>query len=534
MSQPPDKESGVDRTVELRAMANMLRRADGFTLAFAQCNQPVERRRLVSELRQTLDDYPIADIEFTDPIEHLLDELIPLLPEHKDARALFIYGLEHSIRSDREFSPMVANLNMSRNLFPRHISCPVVIWLPVYAITAVMRGAPDFFSWRSGLFQFPSPSGVLTQVSQNALSGDVLAIINLTLEEKKGRIAVIEDLLADYESLPTDKRDRRTEGSLFYRLANLYYSLGDYDQAREYCQQSLKISEELGDKSGIAYSLSWLGNIAYAHGDYDQAEEYCQQSLKIFKELGDIRGIAYSLYQLGMIAHIRGDYDQAAEYCQQSLKIFKELRDKSGIAYSLYQLGIIADARGDHDQAREYYQQSLKIFKELGDKSGIAGSLHQFGNIAYIRGDYDQAAEYCQQSLKIEGDLGSKSGIAGSLYQLGMIAHIRGNYDQAGEYYQQSLTIFKELRGKSGIAVSLAQLGLLYDRRGDTHIAIRLMAAAHEILAQIGSYHREPVLGCLMRLQATVEQDDFETLTKEAQADPEKVVREILDSHHSE
>ena len=188
-----DLPQEIDKEVELRAMANMLRRAEGFTIAFVQCNQPAERRELVSELRQLLGDYPIGEVEFAEPIEHLLDELIPRLPEYENDRALFIYGLEHSIRSDREFSPVMANLNVSRNLFPRSISCPIVLWLPAFAITAIIRGAPDFFSWRSALFQFPSLPEEVSQISQNALSGDVLGVINLTLVEKEDRMAAIEN-----------------------------------------------------------------------------------------------------------------------------------------------------------------------------------------------------------------------------------------------------------------------------------------------------------------------------------------------------
>ena len=31
---------------------------------------------------------------------------------------------------------------------------PLVIWLPDYAVTAVAALAPDFWAWRSGVFEF--------------------------------------------------------------------------------------------------------------------------------------------------------------------------------------------------------------------------------------------------------------------------------------------------------------------------------------------------------------------------------------------
>ena len=467
----------------------MLRRAQGFTLAFAQCNQPVERRRLVSELRKLLGDYRIGEVKFTEPIENLLDELIPRLSEYNDARVLFVYGLEHSIRSDQDFSPVVANLNISRNLFPRHISFPVVLWLPAYAIAAVMRGAPDFFSWRSAVFQFLSSPEMLSHVVKSALSGDFQAAFNLTAEEKEDRIAVIQNLLNEYVPLPSDRHNRQAEGRLFDRLADLYYSLGDYEQAEHYYQQNLEIAQQLEDRSGIASSLHNLGRIALLRGDYAKAENYYRESLEIRQELGDRNGIFTSLHNLGNIAYLREDYRQA----------------------------------------QDYYQQSLKIAQELGNRSYLAGSLHQLGMIAHHPiGDYGQAEDYYQQSLKIAQALGDRSGIARSLHNLGIVAQDRGDYRQAEEYYQQGLRIAQELGDRSGIASSLIQLALLYAKQEDIDRAVQLMTIARDISARIGLYYREQAEEQIARLQGQVEEGRFEALVKEAQADPEKVIREVL------
>ena len=523
-----DEQADIETEAELRALANMLRRAQGLTLAFAQCNQPVERRRLVSQLRQLLGDYRIAEVEFTEPIENLLDELIPRLSEYNDANALFVYGLEHSVRSDQDFSPVVANLNISRNLFPRHISYPIVLWLPAYAIAAVMRGAPDFFSWRSAVFQFLSSPEMLAQVSQSALSGDFQVALNLTAEEKEERIAVIQDLLNEYESLPADRRDCQAEGRLFDRLADLYYSLGDYSQAENYYGQSLKIAQELDDRSGIASSLGNLGYIARYRGDYDKAEEYYLQSLQIRQELGDRSGIASSLDNLGYIAQYRGDLDKAEEYYLQSLQIRQELGDRSGIVSSLDNLGYIARDRGDYDKAEEYYLQSLQIGQEIEDRSDIAFSLSSLGHIARDRGDYDKAEEYYLQSLQIGQEIEDRSGIAFSLNNLSYITRARGDYDKAEEYYLQSLQIRQELGDRSDIASSLTQLALLYAEQGHIDTAVRLTAVARDIFAKIGSRYREEAQEQLAQLQEQVEEERFEILVREAQADPEKVIREAL------
>ena len=67
---------------------------------------------------------------------------------------------------------------------------------------------------------------------------------------------------------------------------------GNYAQALEHYQRSLKIREEIGDKRGIANTLDNIGNVHHSQGNYAQALEHYQRSLKIKEEIGDKQGIA--------------------------------------------------------------------------------------------------------------------------------------------------------------------------------------------------------------------------------------------------
>ncbi|MCP2731784.1 tetratricopeptide repeat protein, partial [Symplocastrum sp. BBK-W-15] len=97
-------------------------------------------------------------------------------------------------------------------------------------------------------------------------------------------------------------------------LGNAYYSLGQYQLAIEYYQQSKEIFEEIGDRSGIAKSLMGLGNAYYSLGQYQLAIEYYQQSKEIKEEIGERSGIANSLNNLGSAYDSLGQYQLAIEY----------------------------------------------------------------------------------------------------------------------------------------------------------------------------------------------------------------------------
>jgi tetratricopeptide (TPR) repeat protein len=228
-------------------------------------------------------------------------------------------------------------------------------------------------------------------------------------------------------------------------IGTIYKAQGDYAKAIEYFTQSLKIEEEIGNKSGIAGSLNNIGIIYKIQGNYAKAIESYTQSLKMKEEIGDKEGIASTLNNIGNIYNDQGDYAKAIEYYTQSLKISEEIGDKEGIASTLNNIGNIYNDQGDYAKAIEYYTQSLKIREEIGNKNGIAMSLNNIGTIHDLQGNYAKAMDYYTQSLKIREEIGDKKGIASSLHNIGIIYHDQGESAKAFKYSQLSLTIAQEI-----------------------------------------------------------------------------------------
>ncbi|MFM6075337.1 MAG: tetratricopeptide repeat protein, partial [Dolichospermum sp.] len=89
-------------------------------------------------------------------------------------------------------------------------------------------------------------------------------------------------------------------------LAGLYRSQGRYNEAESLYLQSLDICKrQLGDdhldvatslnNQGGSNSLNGLGNVYYSLGQYQTAIDFYQQSLKITREIGDVGGESNSL-----------------------------------------------------------------------------------------------------------------------------------------------------------------------------------------------------------------------------------------------
>jgi class 3 adenylate cyclase/Tfp pilus assembly protein PilF len=228
----------------------------------------------------------------------------------------------------------------------------------------------------------------------------------------------------------------------------IYRNQGDYPQALDYFQRSLKINEELGDKKGIATSLSNMGTISNQKGDYPKALDYRQRSLKINEELGDKNGIASSLNNMGVIYSKQGDYSKALDYYQRSLKMREEMGDKNGIAASLNNIGIIYKDLGDYPQALDYYQRSLKIKEEIGDKKGIANSLHKMGSLYQDQEDYENAIDFCNKGLLLARKIGSTGLQRNACICLYDAYKATGNGNKALEYHEQMLALDDSLNAE--------------------------------------------------------------------------------------
>ncbi len=433
-----------DHYEEFYALLRLIKYSRGFSIGYAVCNGVPLRQELVAELKPLLDkaEINLLEVNLSERVENLRKEITAQL-DIPDKAVIFVYGFEKSLDLEAKPGKALSTLNMERELFSKEFPCPVILWLPSFALERIQKFAPDFFAWRSGAYEFKEEDKKVQQAAQMAIYDDYVG--KLSLAQKQEKIDILKNLLVEYRNLGDEKREKEITRDILRKLGNIYFVIGELKKAEGCYQDGLSLSQELKDQKNIAGILHNLGMIHHRQGDYEQALEKYNRSLNISEKLGDKSGIAITLHQLGMIHHDQGDHEQAIEKYNQSLKIKEELGDKSGIANTIHQLGMIHHQHGDYEQAIEKYNQSQKIFKELRDKSGIALTLHQLGMIYHQQGDYEQALEKYNQSLKIKEEQGDKSGIAITLGQLGRLAEDQGDYCQAVKNYNAALTLFRYL-----------------------------------------------------------------------------------------
>ena len=169
----------------------------------------------------------------------------------------------------------------------------------------------------------------------------------------------------------------------------IYYSLGNISKALEYYRKSLKIREEIGDKSGIATSLNNIGFIYKNQGDpsvtssrenalragIPRALEYYEKSLKLRKEIGDKRGVANSLSNIGAIYFEQKNFAKALEYCSKSLSLSEELGYPEYIRNAAKKLSFVYKETENYKKALENFELYILMRDSIANEETKKASV---------------------------------------------------------------------------------------------------------------------------------------------------------------
>jgi len=425
---------------ELRALARALQLADGFKLFFVRCNQPPQRRRLVAALRDQVSRRRIQEIELQEPISHLLDVLRERVAE-PPPDAVFVSGLEYSLPAAEaaDKTRLVANLNAARDSFPAVVPCPLVLWAPEYVLAAIARGAPDFFSIRSGVYCFAAPPGETIGMARALMNDQDWAVATLPLRERRERAASLQNLLADYDALPSDQWDVDVEWRLRERLGDLLLSMASHAAAEEQFRRLLTLAQSAGDARRKARALHNLGSVYGSQGRWDAAIAAYQQSRDIYREFGDRLGEGRTLHNLGSVYASQDRWDEAIAAYQQSRDIYREFGDRLGEGRTLHNLGSVYASQGRWDEAIAAYQRSLEIQRDLGDRQGEGMTLNNLGNVYRAQGHWDEAIAAYQQNLAICRQLGDRLGEGRTAENVALLWEARGDLDRALPFARQAV-----------------------------------------------------------------------------------------------
>jgi len=376
---PLESDSSSRFDPELTPLVRLLVRAEGFVLAFVRSNVPVESTRLARSVIDRIGSEGRRGriLHLREPNVDLLQVMRDMKPPMEENESLFVLGFERSIPASDEIAPALARINLVRELF-RDLPGPLVLVLPDYALTQLSRQAPDFWAWRSGVFEIEVPEERVEQIFQELAVDDPYR--GLSTERKREHRDVLAGLLAELEGGGPGNRKKVQE--LVSRLAALSLSLREYREAQKLAERALTLARE--DEEAEARALDLLAKSSSARGLRKQAVEAAQQSVTIRRRLAEGHSsdraskLATSLDTFGNSLAARRRFQEALAASQEALEIRRRLAERKAddsfldLASSLNNTGNHLAQLGRHEEGLRNTQRAVDILRKLAEEHPAA------------------------------------------------------------------------------------------------------------------------------------------------------------------
>ncbi|AVZ30340.1 tetratricopeptide repeat protein [Nodularia spumigena] len=407
---------------EYQALVRALKFTEGFGLFFARCS-PAEGEQMITKIKADIVNKNIQVLRLTEPVNNLY-EIIEKLDSKEQIKILFITGLEHSLykyeeskilmgwnsRDKYSYSwkgvpPVLINLNQQRERFRDNFNICFVFLLPQFAIKYFIQRAPDFFDWRSGLFEFPIDPETLEQESlRNSLEEDYEKLLQLTPEERNKQILEIQGLIAEEHQTPEHQYD------LLIKLGKLQIAGQDYQQALASYDKALEFKPDYHQAwYNRGYALDDLERNEQAIASYDKAVEFKPDKHEAWNNRGN------ALDDLGRYEEAIASYDKALEIKPDYHQAWYNR------GYALRNLGRNEEAIASYDKALEIKPDKHEAWYNRGYALRNLGryeeAIASYDKAVEIKPDYDLAIRNRKYALKKLGSNPKKLPILSQIFQ---------------------------------------------------------------------------------------------------------------------
>lgn len=195
-----------------------------------------------------------------------------------------------------------------------------------------------------------------------------------------------------------------------YRNIGINYSIdSDFEKSLFYYGKALKATS---NKKILSKVLRSIGLIYTYQSDYKNAMDYGMRALKMSEEVGDKRGVAAVLSNIGIVYYDLQNYPKAVEYYEKARKINEEMSNMSYLASNLGNLANSYSSLKQSDKAISFYKKAIAINDKLGDIGNKSINLGALGGLYFKQKKYDEALTYILESLILSKQIDDDRNIA--------------------------------------------------------------------------------------------------------------------------
>lgn len=191
-------------------------------------------------------------------------------------------------------------------------------------------------------------------------------------------------------------------------IGEILESIGSFDEALPFLEESLKLAKELKDIEEQISILNSIANIYFRKEDIEKSLEYCQKAIQLYnlqEKLLKTEEIAITYNNAAIIYNKTKQHEKAIEHLKKAIKLSI---DPEKLPLYKLNLGYTYTKIKDFKNAEKYLLEALESFKKAKNKLGEAKTYRYLAMYYRERKDLEKAAEYYQKAYQILNSIGKK------------------------------------------------------------------------------------------------------------------------------
>lgn len=192
----------------------------------------------------------------------------------------------------------------------------------------------------------------------------------------------------------------------FLVLGNVARWECDFPTALRHLEQTQELYQGIGDKRGMTAAINTLAWTWINQGDLDKAKHFVEQSLAISQEMGNKYHKASALMLNAIISEIRGR-DEAEQQLDQAAEKLRELENNTYLSLGLSHLGRLHLKKKHFAAAHSVLSQSLVLSHKIAAKYFIPYVMDSFAFLFSAANQPQRAAQIFGATEALRDEFGT-------------------------------------------------------------------------------------------------------------------------------
>ena len=283
----------------------------------------------------------------------------------------------------------------------------------------------------------------------------------------------------------------------YFKLANRYFTLLDYDNYKATTDKILKISESNKDSINIAKAEYYLGDYYLNTSKNDSAYYYYLAAEKKYEKIKDLPNLANTILHKAYVLYYEKDFLGSEAETIRVLNLADDVTDELLIYECYTHLGTSLNGLGDYEKALEYHQKALlevkKIKNEIYKPIFQAQTLNNIGFVYLNVNKFNEASQIFSEGLKIKNLEELQPVMYSSLLDNYGYSRFKINPKEGLEDFKGALNVRNKISDIQGKVNSLNHLTEYYLAQKDTLNALDYNKEAYK-LAKESNYNKEVLI----------------------------------------